>query len=59
MSPSTLRRRLVERGLVDANPKKRPKSSDTRFTADLPTQLWQSDFCYWTLANSSEAKTIT
>ena len=59
VSPSTVRRRLAERGLVDSNPKKRPKSSYARFAADLPNQLWQSDFCRWALADGSTAEVIT
>ena len=38
VSPSTVRRRLAERGLVDSNPKKRPRASYARFAADLPNQ---------------------
>ncbi len=59
VSPSTVRRRLAERGLVEPNPKKRPKSSYVRFEADLPNQMWQSDFCHWNLADGSTAEVIT
>ena len=59
VSASTIRRRLTERGLVDANPKKRPKSSYTRFEADLPNECWQSDFCHWALADGSTVEVIT
>ncbi len=59
VSPSTIRRRLVELGLVEPNPKKRPKSSYVRFEADLPNQCWQSDFTHWRLADGSDAEIIT
>ena len=59
VSPSTVRRRLAERGLVDANPKKRPKSSYVRFEADLPNQMWQSDFWHWNLADGADTESIT
>lgn len=59
VSPATVRRRLAERGLVDANPKKRPKSSYVRFEADLPNECWQSDFCHWRLADGSVVEVIT
>ena len=59
VSPSTIRRRLTELGLVDRNPKKRPKSSYVRFQADLPNETWQSDFTHWRLADSSTTEIIT
>lgn len=59
VSASTIRRRLTERGLVDANPKKRPRSSYVRFAADLPNECWQSDFCHWALADGSTVEAIT
>ena len=59
VSPSTIRRRLTELGLVDANPKKRPRSSYVRFEADLPNETWQSDFCHWRLSDESTVEVIT
>ena len=58
VSPSTIRRRLVERGLVEPNPKKRPRSSYVRFQADLPNQMWQSDFTHWPLSDGSTTEII-
>ena len=52
-------RRLAERGLVDANPKKRPKSSYVRFATDLPNECRQSDFCLWRLSDGSTVEVIT
>ena len=51
VSPSTIRRRFVDLGLVEPNPKKRPRSSYVRFEADLPNEMWQSDFTHWRLAD--------
>ena len=59
VSPSTIRRRLAERGLVEPNAKKRPKSSYVRFQADLPNQMWQSDFTHWRLATGADTEIIT
>ena len=59
VSPSTIRRRLVDLGLVEPNPKKRPKSSYVRFEADLPNEMWQSDFTHWRLATGADTEIIT
>ena len=59
VSPSTVRRRLVDLGLVEPNPKKRPRSSYVRFEADLPNEMWQSDFCHWRLADGAETEILT
>ena len=59
VSPSTIRRRLVDLGLVEPNAKKRPKSSYVRFQADLPNEMWQSDFTHWRLATGADTEIIT
>ena len=59
VSPSTARRRFVDLGLVEPNPKKRPRSSYVRFEADLPNETWQSDFTHWRLADGSITEIIT
>ena len=59
VSPSTVWRRLTERGLVEPNAKKRPKSSYVRFAADLPNEMWQSDFTHWRLATGADTEIIT
>ena len=41
VSVSTIRRRLLDAGLIEPAPKKRPKSSYIRFEADLPNETWQ------------------
>lgn len=53
-SPTTIARVLVRRGFVTPQPHKRPKSSLHRFVADLPNEMWQSDFTYWQLADGAE-----
>ena len=59
VSPSTVRRRFVDLGLVEPNAKKRPKSSYVRFEADLPNEMWQSDFTHWRLATGADTEIIT
>ena len=58
VSVSTIRRRLVDAGLVTPEPKKRPKSSYIRFEADLPNETWQSDFTHYRLANSTDTEIL-
>ncbi len=59
VSPSTVRRRFVDLGLVEPNAKKRPKSSYIRFAADLPNEMRQSDFTHWRLATGAEVEILT
>ena len=59
VSPSTVRRRFVDLGLVEPNPKKLPRSSYVRFEADLPNEMWQSDFTHWRLADGAETEILT
>ena len=46
---TTITRYLTARGLVVAEPKKRPKSSYLRFQADQPNECWQADFTHYRL----------
>jgi len=55
---STIRRVLVQAGLVTPQPKKRPHSSMRRFVADQPNETWQGDFTHWQLTNGSEVEII-
>src|SRR5438128_2156147 len=50
-SVATIWRILKRHGLITAQPQKRPKSSFTRFEADLPNEMWQADFTHWQLAD--------
>ena len=42
-----------------AEPKKRPKSSYTRFEAAMPNQTWQSDFTHYRLRTGVDVEIIT
>jgi transposase InsO family protein len=50
-SVPTIWRVLRARGFVTPQPKKRPKSSYTRFVADLPNERWQADMTHVALPN--------
>jgi transposase len=50
VSRSTISRYLVEAGLVEPQPAKRPRSFYIRFQADQPNECWQSDVTHWDLA---------
>ena len=58
VSVSTIRRRLLDAGLITAEPKKRPRSSYIRFEADLPNETWQSDFTHWRLAVRNDTEIL-
>ena len=46
-STSTIRRILSQAGLITPEPRKRPRSSYTRFEAGQPNETWQSDVTHW------------
>jgi transposase InsO family protein/transposase-like protein len=48
---STIARILTRRGLVLAQPQKRPRSSMRRFVYARPNECWQSDWSHWVLAD--------
>lgn len=48
---STIWKILSRNGLIVASPKKRPRSSYTRFEASQPNETWQTDFTHWKLRN--------
>jgi transposase InsO family protein len=52
-SRATIHRILQRHGLVIPEPHKRPRSSWHRFQADLPNQMWQSDFTHYDLADGT------
>ena len=47
----TIHRVLVRNGLVEPQPKKRPRSSWRRFEYDAPNACWQIDATHWELRN--------
>jgi transposase InsO family protein len=55
---ATIWRILTRRGLVTAQPHKRPRSSWHRFTAALPNEVWQADITHWVLANGREVEIL-
>jgi transposase InsO family protein len=59
VSPATVWRILKAGGLIQAQPKKRPKSSYIRFEAVMPNQMWQADFTHWQLANHEETEILS
>ena len=59
VSASTIWRTLKRAGLVEPQPKKRPKSSYLRFEADLPNECWQSDFSHYRLADGTNTEILT
>jgi transposase InsO family protein len=52
-SVSTIWRVLKARGFITPQPHKRPKSSYTRFAADLPNECWQADVTHFELGNGT------
>lgn len=58
-SVSTIWRILRDAGTVTPQPHKRPRSSWTRFEAELPNQTWQSDMTHWRLADDTGVEIIT
>ena len=55
---STIRRVLLDAGLVRPEPRKRPRTSLRRFAAEQPNETWQSDFTYWHLADGTDAQIL-
>jgi transposase InsO family protein len=49
LSRATTHRILVRAAVVTPAPRKRPRSSYTRFEADHPNETWQSDFTHYRL----------
>jgi transposase InsO family protein len=57
-SGATIRRILHAAGLITPQPKKRPRSSYTRFEMAQPNEMWQSDFIRWRLADGTEVEIL-
>ena len=58
VSPATIWRHLNAANLMTPQPKKRPKTSYVRFQADLPNEMWQSDFTHWRLRNGQDVEIL-
>jgi transposase InsO family protein len=52
VAPSTIMRHLRAAGLVEPQPKKRPRSSYIRFEAEQPNETWQADFTHYRLTRA-------
>jgi transposase InsO family protein len=57
-APATISRILKHAGLVTPQPRKRPRSSYTRFEMAQPNEMWQSDFIHWRLADGSDVEVL-
>jgi transposase InsO family protein len=57
-SSSTIRRILHQAALITPEPRKRPRSSYTRFEMAQPNEMWQSDFIHWRLADGSDIEVL-
>jgi transposase InsO family protein len=49
---------LSRRGFITPQPRKRPKSSYTRFEADQPNESWQTDFTHVKLKNGRDVEVL-
>jgi transposase len=58
LSTSTIRRILHAAGLITPEPRKRPRSSYTRFEMAQPNEMWQSDFIHWHLAEGTGVEVL-
>lgn len=58
-SMATIWRILTRAGLIEPEPRKRPKRSYIRFEADLPNECWQADFTHVRLANGTDSEVLT
>ena len=58
LSTSTIRRILHAAGLITPEPRKRPRSSYTRFEMAQPNEMWQSDFIHWRLADGTDVEVL-
>ena len=58
LSVATIQRRLIAADLIKPEPKKRPRSSDIRFEAELPNETWQSDFTHYHLTNATDTEIL-
>jgi transposase InsO family protein len=57
-STSTIRRILHQANLIVPEPRKRPRSSYTRFEAAQPNETWQSDVTHWRLADGTDVEVL-
>lgn len=58
LSTATIWRILSRHGHITAEPKKRPRASYIRFQAELPNQMWQTDFTHHHLAGGRHVEIL-
>lgn len=49
---------LSRHGQITPEPKKRPDPSYIRFAAELPNQMWQTDFTHYPLADRQDVEIL-
>lgn len=59
VSPATIWRHLRKAGRITPQPQKRPRSSYRRFAAELPNQMWQTDFTHVRLACGRDVEVLS
>ncbi|MDP3209000.1 MAG: IS481 family transposase [Rhodoglobus sp.] len=59
VSAATISRHLTKAGLVQPEPKKKPRSSYIRFEAAMPNETWQSDFTHYRLVDRTDVEILT
>src|SRR3954471_4065618 len=57
-APATISRILKHAGLITPQPRKRPRSSYTRFEMAQPNEMWQSDFIHWHLQDATDVEIL-
>ena len=57
-SEATIWRILKARGFIVADPSKRPKRADRRFSAERANECWQLDDTTWELADGTDVKIL-
>jgi transposase InsO family protein len=57
-APATISRIVGHAGLINPQPRKRPRSSYTRFEMAQPNEMWQSDFIHWRLADQTDVEVL-
>lgn len=57
-APATISRILKHAGLITPQPRKRPRSSYTRFEMAQPNEMWQSDFIHCRLQNGTDVEIL-
>ena len=57
-APATISRILQQAGLITRQPRKRPRSSDTRFEMAQPNELWQSDFIHRRVSDGTDVEIL-